>query len=95
VRHVFCFTQGEKAGKGITESGFNKAFRKARLAAGCPGRIPHHAVLMAIDTLVLPVFRNAQTLTGGLPHAVAKTAVGGAQKKVAAAIVSVGQAVKR
>jgi integrase len=30
ARHVFCYTIGEKAGKGITEGGFNKAWRKAR-----------------------------------------------------------------
>jgi integrase len=41
VRHVFCYTKGAKTGKAITESGFNKAWRKARIAAGCPGRIPH------------------------------------------------------
>src|SRR5262249_7164255 len=41
ARYVFCYTKGEKAGKVITESGFNKAWRKARVAAGCPGRIPH------------------------------------------------------
>ncbi len=28
VRHVFCYTTGQKAGQRITESGFNKAWRK-------------------------------------------------------------------
>ena len=41
VPYVFCYTEGGKAGQRITESGFNKAWRKARVAAGCPGRIPH------------------------------------------------------
>jgi len=41
VRYVFCFTDGAKAGQRITESGYNHAWRKARIAAGCPGRIPH------------------------------------------------------
>jgi hypothetical protein len=39
--HVFVYTAGQKAGMPITESGFNKAWRKTRVAAGCPGRIPH------------------------------------------------------
>jgi hypothetical protein len=33
ARHVFCFSK-EKAGKRITDSGFNKAWRKARIDAG-------------------------------------------------------------
>ena len=41
ARYVFCFTEGAKAGQRVTESGFNKAWRKACVAAGCPGRIPH------------------------------------------------------
>jgi len=41
VRYVFCYTKAQKAGQRITEGGFNKAWRKARVAAGCPGRIPH------------------------------------------------------
>ncbi|MCU1382791.1 MAG: phage integrase protein breaking and rejoining enzyme [Acidobacteria bacterium] len=39
-RHVFCYTKGAKAGNSVTEGGYNKAWRKARVAAGCPGRIP-------------------------------------------------------
>ena len=34
---VFCYTTGAKAGQGVTEGGYNKAWRKARIAAGCPG----------------------------------------------------------
>ena len=35
ARYVFCYTKGQKIGQRITESGFNKAWRKARTAAGC------------------------------------------------------------
>ena len=52
ARHVFCYVQGEKAGQGITEGGFNKAWRKARVAAGCPGRIPHDFRRTAVRNLV-------------------------------------------
>src|SRR5207253_2678188 len=34
VRYVFFYAEGAKAGQRITESGFNKAWRKARIAAG-------------------------------------------------------------
>ena len=44
ARYVFGYTRGQKTGQRITESGFNKAWRKARVAAGCPGRIPHDFV---------------------------------------------------
>ena len=36
TRHVFCFPDGWKIGRAITSSGFDKAWRKARLEAGCP-----------------------------------------------------------
>jgi hypothetical protein len=36
----------------VTESGFNKAWRKARLAAGCPGHIAHDFRRTAVRTLV-------------------------------------------
>jgi integrase len=66
ARHVFCYTTGQKAGKRITESGFNKAWRKARVAAGCPGRIPHDFRRTAVRNLVragVPE-RVAMQLTG-------------------------------
>ena len=51
-RHVFCFTTGAKAGQGVTEGGYNKAWRKARIAAGCPRRIPHDFRRTAVRNLV-------------------------------------------
>jgi len=48
---VFFYTEGKKAGKGITESGFNKAWRKARMAAGLPGLIPHDFRRTAVRNL--------------------------------------------
>src|SRR4051812_25496557 len=36
VPYVFCYAEGAKAGQRITESGYNKAWRAARVAAGCP-----------------------------------------------------------
>ena len=72
VRHVFCYTIGTKAGQGITESGFNKAWRKARVAAGCPGRIPHDFRRTAVRNLVragVPE-RVAMQLTGHKTRAV-------------------------
>src|SRR5216683_7621930 len=52
ARYVFCYTTGQKTGQRITESAFNKAWRKARVAAGCPGRIPHDFRRTAVRTLV-------------------------------------------
>ena len=72
VRYVFCYTAGQKAGKRITESGFNKAWRKARVAAGCPGRIPHDFRRTAVRNLVragVPE-RVAMQLTGHKTRAV-------------------------
>jgi integrase len=72
VRYVFCYTQGQQAGQRITESGFNKAWRKARLAAGCPGRIPHDFRRTAVRNLVragVPE-RVAMQLTGHKTRAV-------------------------
>ena len=66
ARYVFCYTTGKKAGQRITESGFNKQWRKARGAAGCPGRIPHDFRRTAVRNLVragVPE-RVAMTLTG-------------------------------
>ncbi len=70
--HVFCYTEGAKAGKRITESGFNKAWRKARVAAGCPSRIPHDFRRTAVRNLVragVPE-RVATQLTGHKTRAV-------------------------
>ncbi len=71
-RHVFCYTMHTKAGQPITESGFNKAWRKARVAAGCPGRIPHDLRRTAVRNLVragVPE-RVAMQLTGHKTRAV-------------------------
>jgi integrase len=72
ARYVFCYTTGQKTGQRITESGFNKAWRKARVAAGCPGRIPHDFRRTAVRTLVragVPE-RVAMQLTGHKTRAV-------------------------
>ena len=72
VRYVFCYTTGQKAGQRITESGFNKAWRKARVEAGCPGRIPHDFRRTAVRYLVragVPE-RVAMQLTGHKTRAV-------------------------
>src|SRR5262245_1208038 len=50
--NVFYYKTREKAGQRITESGFNKAWRKARTDAGCPGRIPHDFRRTAVRNLV-------------------------------------------
>jgi integrase len=52
ARYVFCYPTGQKTGQRITESGFNKAWRKARTDAGCPGRIPHDFRRTAVRNLV-------------------------------------------
>jgi len=52
ARHVFCHTGGKKAGQRITDSGYTHAWRKARAAAGCPGRIPHDFRRTAVRNLV-------------------------------------------
>jgi integrase len=71
-RCVFCYATGKKAGQRITESGFNKAWRKARVAAGCPGRIPHDFRRTAVRNLVragVPE-RVAMQLTGHRTRAI-------------------------
>ena len=44
ARYVFCYTDGPKAGQRISESAFIHRWGRARVAAGCPGRIPHDSV---------------------------------------------------
>ena len=69
---VFFYTLGMKTGKRITESGFHKAWRKARVDAGCPGRIPHDFRRTAVRNLVragVPE-RVAMQLTGHKTRAV-------------------------
>jgi integrase len=69
---VFFYTFGQKSGKRITESGFHKAWRKARVDAGCPGRIPHDFRRTAVRNLVragVPE-RVAMQLTGHKTRAV-------------------------
>ena len=60
------FRRVDKTGQRIAESGFNKAWRRARVATGCPGRIPHDFRRTAVRTLVragVPE-RVAMQLTG-------------------------------
>jgi integrase len=69
---VFCFTIGRKAGQRIGESGYLHAWNHARVAAGCPGRIPHDCRRTAVRNLVragVPE-RVAMQLTGHLTRAV-------------------------
>jgi integrase len=72
ARYVFCYTIGQKAGCRITESGYSHAWRKARVAAGCPGRIPHDFRRTAVRNLVragVPE-RVAMQLTGHKTRAI-------------------------
>jgi integrase len=69
---VFFYTIGKKTGQQITESAFNKAWRKARVPAGCPARIPHDFRRTAVRNLVragVPE-RVAMLLTGHKTRAV-------------------------
>ena len=72
ARHVFCYTNGKKTGKRVTESGFDKAWRKARVEAGCPGRIPHDFRRTAVRNLVRAAVpeRVAMQLTGHKTRAI-------------------------
>ena len=72
TRYVFCFTIGKKAGQRITEAGFIHQWWKARVAAGCPGRIPHDFRRTAVRNLVragVPE-RVAMQLTGHRTRAI-------------------------
>jgi integrase len=72
ARAVFCYPIGKKAGQRITESAYTHAWRKARVAAGCPGRIPHDFRRTAVRNLVragVPE-RVAMQLTGHKTRAV-------------------------
>jgi hypothetical protein len=72
TRFVFCYTTGAKAGQRVTESGFNKAWRKARLAAGCPGHLAHDFRRTAVRNLVRAQVpeRVAMQMTGHKTRAV-------------------------
>jgi integrase len=72
ARYVFCFTIGKRAGQRIGEGGFIHQWWKARVAAGCPGRIPHDCRRTAVRNLVragVPE-RVAMQLTGHRTRAV-------------------------
>ena len=70
--YVFFYVAGKKAGNRVTESGFNKAWRKARTEAGCPGRIPHDFRRTAVRNLERSGVsrRVAMKLTGHKTEAV-------------------------
>jgi transposase InsO family protein len=73
VRYVFCYTKGQKAGQRITEGGFSKAWRKARIEAGCPGRIPLHVCVddhSRAAYVEVPANQHATTAVGFLRRAV-------------------------
>jgi len=72
ARYVFCHTIGKKAGQRISESAFMHHWGKARVAAGCPARIPHDFRRTAVRNLVragVPE-RVAMQLTGHKTRAV-------------------------
>jgi len=56
--HVFFHLIGKKAGRRITEDGFAKAWRAARVAAGCPERIVHDFRRTAVRNLVRTALRR-------------------------------------
>ena len=65
-RYVFCFITGKKAGQRMSESAFLHQWWRARVLAGCPGRIPHDFRRTAVRNLVragVPE-RVAMQLTG-------------------------------
>jgi len=71
-RYVFCYTKGQKIGQRITESGFNKAWREARTAAGCPVRhdLPKGVSTMSHEDFegVLPAIQTIEKFAGRLPE---------------------------
>jgi integrase len=72
TRYVFCFTIGKKAGQRISEAAFIHQWWKARVVAGCPGRIPHDFRRTAVRNLVragVPE-RVAMQLTGHRTRAI-------------------------
>ena len=72
ARYVFCYTDGPKAGQRVSESAFIHRWGRARVAAGCPGRIPHDFRRTAVRNLVragVPE-RVAMQLTGHKTRAV-------------------------
>ena len=71
-RYVFCYTAGKKAGERIQEAAFIHRWWKARVAAGCPTRIPHDFRRTAVRNLVragVPE-RVAMQLTGHKTRAI-------------------------
>jgi hypothetical protein len=70
-RFVFWYTTGA-ARRRVTESGFNKAWRKARVAAGCPSRIAHDFRRTAVRNFVRAQVRErvAMQMTGHKTRAV-------------------------
>ena len=72
ARYVFCYTMGQKTGQPDHGIRVYKAWRKARIDAGCPGRIPHDSRRTAVRDLVrtgVPQ-RVAMQLTGHKTRAV-------------------------
>jgi site-specific recombinase XerD len=70
--YVFCYTTGHKAGQRIAESSYIHRWWQARVAAGCPTRIPHDCRRTAVRNLVragVPE-RVAMTLTGHKTRAI-------------------------
>jgi integrase len=71
-RYVFCYTAGKKAGERIQEAAFIHRWWTARIAAGCPTRIPHDFRRTAVRNLVragVPE-RVAMQLTGHKTRAI-------------------------
>ena len=72
TRFVFCHIVGQKAGQRISLSAYAHQWWKARVAAGCPTRIPHDFRRTAVRNLVragVPE-RVAMLLTGHKTRAV-------------------------